>query len=55
MLIQLRMEQARSRLYELAKEYNGFLHPEVIEQSVILDRLINQFNHKEETINKADR
>ncbi|MGO4529001.1 aspartyl-phosphate phosphatase Spo0E family protein [Paenibacillus sp. 2TAF8] len=34
---------------------NGFLHPEVIEQSVILDKLINQFNNKQETRNKADR
>ncbi|WP_260989918.1 aspartyl-phosphate phosphatase Spo0E family protein [Paenibacillus xylanexedens] len=53
--IQLRMERARSRLYELEKKYNEFLHLEVIKQSVILDKLINQFNHEEETKNKADR
>ncbi|WP_434748851.1 aspartyl-phosphate phosphatase Spo0E family protein [Paenibacillus amylolyticus] len=54
MLIQLRIERARRRLHELAKEYNGFLHPEVIRQSVILDKLINQFNEEDETKNKAD-
>ncbi|WP_240036751.1 aspartyl-phosphate phosphatase Spo0E family protein [Paenibacillus amylolyticus] len=53
-LIQLKMERARGRLNELTKEYNGFLHSEVIKQSMILDKLITQFNHKEETKNKAD-
>jgi len=48
------MEQARSHLHELAKKYNGFLHPEVIKQSVILDKLIDQFNHEAESKNKAD-
>lgn len=52
--IQLEIEQARNRLHELAKEYNGLLHPEVIEQSEILDKLINQFNMKNEIKNKAD-
>ncbi|SCY83474.1 Spo0E like sporulation regulatory protein [Paenibacillus polysaccharolyticus] len=53
-LIHLKMEQARSHLHELAKKYNGFLHPEVIKQSVILDKLIDQFNHEAESKNKAD-
>ncbi|WP_154984310.1 aspartyl-phosphate phosphatase Spo0E family protein [Paenibacillus xylanexedens] len=53
-LIQLEIERARNRLHELAKEYNGLLHPEVIKQSVILDKLIDQFNHKRESKNKAD-
>lgn len=53
-LIQLKMERARNRLHELAKEYKGLLHPEVIKQSMILDKLINQFNHQEETKYKAD-
>lgn len=53
-LIELEIERARNCLHELAKEYNGLLHPEVIEQSEILDKLINQFNMKNEIKNKAD-
>ncbi|MDM5280912.1 aspartyl-phosphate phosphatase Spo0E family protein [Paenibacillus silvae] len=53
-LIQLEIEQARSRLHEIANQYNGLLHPELIKQSVILDKLINQFYDKNGTKNKAD-
>ncbi|MBB6019643.1 hypothetical protein HNR77_000704 [Paenibacillus sp. JGP012] len=48
-LMQLEIEQARSRLHEIAKKYDGLLHPELIKQSVILDKLINQFNKTDGT------
>lgn len=39
-----RIEDARQQLYRIQMEYGSLLHPEVIQQSVVLDGLINQYN-----------
>ncbi|WP_419890480.1 Spo0E family sporulation regulatory protein-aspartic acid phosphatase [Paenibacillus xylanexedens] len=39
-----RIEDARQLLYCMHMEYGSLLHPEVIQQSVVLDGLINQYN-----------
>ncbi|NQX49767.1 aspartyl-phosphate phosphatase Spo0E family protein [Paenibacillus tritici] len=44
MLMQLRIERARNRLYTLTNQYGNFQHPAVIKQSMVLDELINQYN-----------
>ncbi|MDY8049640.1 aspartyl-phosphate phosphatase Spo0E family protein [Paenibacillus polymyxa] len=42
------MEGARQRLHDLYKQY-GFGHACVLEQSMILDELINQYNRMYQT------
>lgn len=39
-----RIEEVRQQLYRLQLEYGSLLHPEVLQQSVVLDGLINQYN-----------
>lgn len=46
------IERARNRLYVLADKYGEFQHPAVINQSIILDELINQYNRAGEQIKK---
>lgn len=48
-----RIEDARQLLYRMHMEYDSLLHPEVIQQSVVLDGLINQYNRTkvEKTMN----
>ncbi|MDN4106438.1 aspartyl-phosphate phosphatase Spo0E family protein [Paenibacillus polymyxa] len=43
------MESARQRLHDLYKQYGGFGHACVLEQSMILDELINQYNRMYQT------
>ncbi|AOK91561.1 MULTISPECIES: aspartyl-phosphate phosphatase Spo0E family protein [Paenibacillus] len=38
------LEKARQKLYILQAKY-GFNHASVLRQSVIMDNLINQYNH----------
>ncbi|WP_068502557.1 aspartyl-phosphate phosphatase Spo0E family protein [Paenibacillus kribbensis] len=40
-----KLEKARQKLYVLQAKY-GFGHASVLRQSVILDNLINQYNHR---------
>ncbi|MCC3378401.1 Spo0E family sporulation regulatory protein-aspartic acid phosphatase [Paenibacillus farraposensis] len=42
------MESARQQLHDLYELY-GFGHACVLEQSIILDELINQYNHMYQT------
>lgn len=39
----LRVERARKRLYQVQKKYGFLTHPKVIEQSIKLDKLLNQY------------
>lgn len=39
----LRVERARKRLYQVQKKYGFLTHPKVIEQSMKLDELLNQY------------
>ncbi|WP_434749338.1 aspartyl-phosphate phosphatase Spo0E family protein [Paenibacillus amylolyticus] len=39
------IEKARQRLYQIANQYPNLWHPEVIRQSMVLDELINEYNH----------
>ncbi|MNJ64780.1 Spo0E like sporulation regulatory protein [compost metagenome] len=41
-----KIEQARQQLYDIEIECGSLLHPEVIQQSVVLDELINQYNRE---------
>jgi len=43
--LKLQIEAARQKLYQLKKDYGDLLHPLVIQQSMVLDDLINQYNH----------
>lgn len=43
--LKLQIEAARQKLYQLKLEYGDLLHPLVIQQSMVLDDLINQYNH----------
>ncbi|MBO3284998.1 aspartyl-phosphate phosphatase Spo0E family protein [Paenibacillus sp. FSL M8-0228] len=43
------LESARQRLHDLYKQYGGFGHSCVLEQSMILDELINQYNRMYQT------
>ncbi|QOS81749.1 aspartyl-phosphate phosphatase Spo0E family protein [Paenibacillus sp. JNUCC31] len=52
LLIQLRIERARTRLHALAKKHRGVQHPAVIKQSMVLDDLINQYNREKAQIKK---
>ncbi|WP_379157975.1 aspartyl-phosphate phosphatase Spo0E family protein [Paenibacillus sp. sgz5001063] len=43
----LRVESAREKLYQMHQKYGFLTHPKVIEQSVALDHLLNQYStHK---------
>ncbi|AET59015.1 hypothetical protein HPL003_11290 [Paenibacillus terrae HPL-003] len=42
-LLKLRLENARQKLYDLQAKY-GLEHALVLNQSMILDELINQYN-----------
>ncbi|WP_074113959.1 aspartyl-phosphate phosphatase Spo0E family protein [Paenibacillus sp. P46E] len=39
-----RVECAREKLYQMQKKYGLLTHPKVIEQSVALDHLLNQYS-----------
>lgn len=39
----LRVERARKKLYQVQKKYGFLTHPKVIEQSMKLDELLNQY------------
>jgi len=43
------MESARQRLHDLYELYGGFGHACVLEQSMILDELINQYSRMYQT------
>ncbi|MBW4085396.1 aspartyl-phosphate phosphatase Spo0E family protein [Paenibacillus sp. S150] len=40
----LQVESAREQLYQTQKKYGFLTHPKVIEQSVALDHLLNQYS-----------
>jgi hypothetical protein len=42
--LKLRIEEARERLHQIKTEYGELLHPQVIQQSMVLDELINMYN-----------
>ncbi|PQP84526.1 hypothetical protein C0Q44_08205 [Paenibacillus sp. PCH8] len=42
--LKLEIEAARKKLYQLKMDYGDLLHPHVIQQSIVLDDLINQYN-----------
>ncbi|WP_458124346.1 aspartyl-phosphate phosphatase Spo0E family protein [Paenibacillus sp. Z3-2] len=42
--LKLQIEAARQKLYQLKMNYRDLLHPHVIQQSMVLDDLINQYN-----------
>lgn len=44
--IQNCIEVARQKLHFTWQKYGEFGHPKVIEQSIILDELINQYNRQ---------
>ncbi|CAH1213258.1 hypothetical protein PAECIP111892_03822 [Paenibacillus auburnensis] len=48
-LLLLQVENARTKLYQTEKIYGCFTHPKVIEQSVILDELLNQYPYDKPT------
>ncbi|MEK4734808.1 aspartyl-phosphate phosphatase Spo0E family protein [Paenibacillus sp. FSL L8-0641] len=43
------MESARQRMYDLYKQHGSIGHACVLEQSMILDELINQYNRMNQT------
>lgn len=48
--VEAHIEEARTKLHVLTEEHDGqFLHPVVIAQSVVLDKLINQYNRLHES------
>lgn len=42
----LHVECAREKLYQMQKKYGFLTHPKVIEQSVALDHLLNQYSKR---------
>ncbi|WP_150272523.1 MULTISPECIES: aspartyl-phosphate phosphatase Spo0E family protein [Paenibacillus] len=44
--LRMRVEKARRKLYQTQQRYGHLTHPKVIEQSVILDDLLNQYTYK---------
>ncbi|MFC3749378.1 aspartyl-phosphate phosphatase Spo0E family protein [Paenibacillus sp. GCM10012306] len=40
------VEKARENLYQTQQRYGFLTHPKVIEQSMILDELLNQYQRK---------
>lgn len=54
--IRIHIEEERSKLYQMQIKYDDFSHPKVIQQSVLLDELINKYNQaflKERRPNRA--
>lgn len=45
-VILLSVERARQKLYRTQKRYGLLSHPKVIEQSRILDELLNHYHYK---------
>lgn len=43
--VRIRIERARNKLHKLQIQYGGFNHPEVLRQSVVLDELLNTYDH----------
>ncbi|MHA6532651.1 aspartyl-phosphate phosphatase Spo0E family protein [Paenibacillus sp. BAC0078] len=43
--IRIRIERARRKLYRMHMQYGGFSHPEVLRQSVELDKLLNSYSN----------
>ncbi|KJD43656.1 aspartyl-phosphate phosphatase Spo0E family protein [Paenibacillus terrae] len=43
-ILRQRLEKARQKLYALQAKH-GFSHASVLRQSMIMDKLINQYNH----------
>lgn len=41
--ILVKVEQARKTLYQTQQKYGLLTHPKVVEQSMILDELLNQY------------
>jgi hypothetical protein len=39
----LRVEKARQKLYQAQQRYGILTHPKVVEQSIVLDHLLNQY------------
>lgn len=44
--LKFKIEQARQQLYDIEVECGSLIHPEVIQQSMVLDELINQYNRQ---------
>ncbi|MBP1905410.1 aspartyl-phosphate phosphatase Spo0E family protein [Paenibacillus turicensis] len=44
--LKYKIEQARQQLYDIEVECGSLIHPEVIQQSMVLDELINQYNRQ---------
>ena len=44
--ILIEVERAREELHQTQKVYGFLTHPKVIEQSMILDELLNQYHRK---------
>ena len=40
----LRVEKARQKLYQTQQRYGILTHPKVVEQSIVLDHLLNQYS-----------
>lgn len=40
----LRVEKARQKLYQTQQRYGILTHPKVVEQSALLDHLLNQYS-----------
>ncbi|WP_379157030.1 aspartyl-phosphate phosphatase Spo0E family protein [Paenibacillus sp. sgz5001063] len=40
----IRIERARCKLHQVQMQYGGFSHPEVLRQSVELDKLLNKYS-----------
>ncbi|ANY73205.1 MULTISPECIES: aspartyl-phosphate phosphatase Spo0E family protein [Paenibacillus] len=38
------IERERNKLHKMKQRYRDFNHPKVLEQSAVLDELINQYN-----------
>ncbi|MNO26022.1 Spo0E like sporulation regulatory protein [compost metagenome] len=43
--IRIRIERARRKLHQMQMHYGGFSHPEVLRQSVELDKLLNNYSN----------
>ncbi|MFM9280930.1 aspartyl-phosphate phosphatase Spo0E family protein [Paenibacillus jiagnxiensis] len=43
-VLQIQIERARQKLHLLVQKYDEMGHPRVLEQSMRLDELINQYN-----------
>ncbi|GAA0135056.1 hypothetical protein YSY43_18960 [Paenibacillus sp. YSY-4.3] len=43
-ILKKRIEEARQKLHRLELLYGGLQHPKVLEQSILLDELINKYN-----------